>query len=273
MDAPAPRLAGSQRRQASGGRFTAGQARRLLAVARQHSKLVKPERLGFVGPVALGSAYARTFGTATCGSTEPFAKVPFVVEAWSTEIDGNKTTLLAHVNKSPITATVNAARDKRGIDFFGCGLRHTVAEAPKDKHFDIRLNLITPYMPITSDGKAPNLEPFLDQIATAVSKAVTKSRRPNSTGAKSQKDLVLDHLDEVIASVSGGGEYRFNERQLFYALRPIVQAEMGEELKIGHFKSIITDTRASTATFRSCTGSRAAPFTIRTSTRPCRSAR
>ena len=52
---------------------------------------------------------------------------------------------------------------------------------------------------------------------------------------------MLDNLAAVIASVSGNGEYRFNERQLFYGLRPIVMDEMGEELKIGHFKSIITE--------------------------------
>jgi hypothetical protein len=219
---------------------TATQARRLLTVAREYSKRVKPERLGFVGPV-FGPAYARTAGTAKFGSVEPFAEVPFVIEAWSAEIDGDKTALFAHVNKSPITARVDAAREKRDIDFFGCGLHHVIAQAPKEKHFNIRLNIITPYMPITSDGKAPDLSPFLDQICAAVSKAVTKSRRPNATGTMSQKDVVLDHLNDVIASVSGNSEYRFNERQLFYALRPIVMNEMGDELKIGNFKTIITD--------------------------------
>jgi hypothetical protein len=220
---------------------TAQQAHRLLEVAREYSKQVKPERLGFVGPTAFDCAYARTSGTIVFGSAQPFAEVPFVVEAWSAEIDGGGTALLAHVNKSTIAASVNAAREKRDIDFFGCGLHHAVAEAPKDKHFNILLNIITPYMPITSDGKAPDLSPFLEQITVAVSRAVTKSRRPNATGATSQKDIVLDHLDEVIASVSGDGVYRFNERQLFYALRPIVQSEMNEELKISNFKKVITE--------------------------------
>lgn len=56
-----------------------------------------------------------------------------------------------------------------------------------------------------------------------------------------QKDVVLDNLDDVIAAVSGEEGYRFNERQLFYALRPIVMNETGEELKISNFKTIITD--------------------------------
>jgi hypothetical protein len=53
---------------------------------------------------------------------------------------------------------------------------------------------------------------------------------------------VLDHLDEVIDTVRGGAlRYRFNARQLFYALRPIVMEATGQELKIGNFTGIITD--------------------------------
>ena len=130
------------------------------------------------------------------------------------------------------------------------GWHHTVAQAPKDKNFDIRLNITTPYMPITSDGKEPNLEPFLDAICDAVKKAVRKARRPNAKGT-SQKDVVLDNLDDVIADVSGDEGYRFNARQLFYALRPIVMEETGEELKIGNFtEHPRPTTRTSTARSR-----------------------
>jgi hypothetical protein len=48
-------------------------------IARKYSKPVKPERLGFVGQMAFGCAYARTSGTAKFGSTAPFAEVPFVI--------------------------------------------------------------------------------------------------------------------------------------------------------------------------------------------------
>ena len=46
---------------------------------------------------------------------------------------------------------------------------------------------------------------------------------------------------QAIAEVSGDGEYRFNERQIFYQLRPIVMEETGQPLLIGNFKGIITD--------------------------------
>src|SRR5262249_25267473 len=83
-----------------------------------------------------------------------------VSEAWARPA-ATGTTLQVCVNRTPVTADVKAYRDKRDVDMFGCGITHTIAEAPKDKHFAITLNVITPYMPITSDGKAPNLEMFL----------------------------------------------------------------------------------------------------------------
>jgi hypothetical protein len=145
------------------------------------------------------------------------------------------------VNRTPVTGAIEAARDKREINVFGCGLSHTIAQAPQNAHFDISLNITTPYMAITSEGKAPDLMPFFDEIATAARKAVRNARRPNARDKLTQKDVVIDNLDTVIAEVSGDDEFRFNERQLFYVLRPIVMDETGEELKIDNFKNIITD--------------------------------
>ena len=68
-----------------------------------------------------------------------------------------------------------------------------------------------------------------------------KARRPDAKEGITQKDVVLDNLDDAIAAVSGEEGYRFNARQLFYFLRPIVMDETGKELKIGNFTGIITD--------------------------------
>ena len=145
------------------------------------------------------------------------------------------------VNRTPATGKIEAARQKRDIDAFGCGLSDTIAKAPVDAHFDIWINLTTPHMPITSDGKAPDLQSFLSEIQTAIGKAVRKAHRPEGGSGKSQKDIVLDNLDDVIATVSGDGEFRFNLRQLLYALRPIVRNELDQELKLGNFTAIIDD--------------------------------
>jgi hypothetical protein len=161
-----------------------------------------------------------------------------VVEAWATEkphAPGNKTTIGVCINRTPTTGLIAAARDNRDIDAFGCGLKHTIAKAPKTAQFSIVLNITTPWMPITSDGKEPNLPPFLDGIYKAVDNAVRKAHNPNATG-QSQKDVVLDNLDEAIAAQGG---MRFNERQIFYFVRDIVKQETGKKLKIGNFKTIM----------------------------------
>jgi hypothetical protein len=216
------------------------QAENLLWAARANAKSVTPRRLGARGPEGfVDYAYATASDVIEFGTELPHAEIPVVVEAWVRP--ASHMVLDVCINRTPVAGTIYATRAKRDIDVYGCGLAHTVATAPKDKHFSIWLNITTPYMPITSDGKEPNLEPFLSGITDAITKAVRKAHRPNGSSKRSQKDVVLDHLDKVIADVSGEEGYRFNARQLFYALRPIVMDELSEELKIGNFTSIITD--------------------------------
>ena len=214
------------------------QAARLLQAAREAAKPVTPKRLGAVGPDAFpGRAYAIAYGSALFGSSFR-ADIPVAVEVWAKQAEGNF--VVASVNRTPIAGEMSLQRDKSEVNLFGCGLRHTVAKAPKELRFNVWLNIIAPYMPITSDGKEPDLTPFLPVIDEAMTKAIRKVRRPGAGGV-SQKDVVLDHLAEVIEAVSGPERYRFNSRQLFYRLRPIVLEETGKELQIGNFLGILDD--------------------------------
>jgi hypothetical protein len=212
------------------------QAARLLAAARAVTKPVSPKRLGAVGPQTFSMAYAIAHGVAQFGS-EPCADIPFVVEAWAAKADDDSAISVC-INRTPVAAQAQLSRDKSDIDLFGCGLAHSVATAPKGQNFTVILNLISPYVPITSDGKDPNLEPFLTEIRSAIGKAVRKVHRP-AAGGKSQRSVVFDHMAEVIDLVSGPERYRFNDRQLFYRLRPIVLAETGSELKLSNWKTIL----------------------------------
>ena len=81
-------------------------------------------------------------------------------------------------------------------------------------------------------------------ISNAAGKVVRKAHRPDAAGKQSQKDIVLENLDAVIADVSGDGQYRFGQRQLLYGLRPIIRSEIGETLQLGNFTAIITDYEA-----------------------------
>ena len=217
----------------------AREAARLLEAARAAAKPANPKRLGAIGPGAFpGRAYAIAYGSAPFGSRLR-ADVPVAVEVWASQATGN--VVAASVNRTPIAGEMALQRDKSEVNLFGCGLRHTVANAPKELKFNVWLNITAPYMPITSDGKEPDLRPFLAVISAAMAKAIRKVRRPGA-GVVSQKDVVLDHLEEVIEAVSGGAlRYRFNSRQLFYALRPIVKEETDKELQIGNFQGILDD--------------------------------
>jgi hypothetical protein len=172
------------------------QAARLLEVARDNAREVKPGRLGAVGPELFpGRAYAAASGVASFGAARPQAKIPYVVEAWAAERPDMQ--LLVCVNRTPVTGDIEATRDKREIDVFGCGLAHTIAEAPKDKNFIVLLNITTPYMPITSDGKEPDLRPFLDRIRSATAKAVRKARRPDAKAEARRKRISFSTISTM----------------------------------------------------------------------------
>jgi hypothetical protein len=90
--------------------------------------------------------------------------------------------------------------------------------APGRSGLDLRLNIIAPYMPITSDGKAPNLSGCSSVIRKVAGKAVRRALRaepPEPRDKLSQKAVVLAHLEAAIAKASGYGAYRFSPRQVF----------------------------------------------------------
>jgi hypothetical protein len=223
---------------------TRAQAATLLEIACEHVRPVSPERLGSVGPKAYPEHYhAIERDHVLLGSAKPQADIPFVVEAWARkESEKDDITLDMLINRTPVTGEIRCYRDSdKDIILFGCGLAHGVTESPKAGAYDINVNIITPYCPITSDGKAPNLAPFADAICVAIYKAAKKAQRAApKEKRRSQKDVLLDNLDDAIASCSGG-KYLFGERQILYQVRDIVRQETGKPLLESNFKRIITD--------------------------------
>ena len=101
-----------------------------------------------------------------------------MVEAWVTvDPKGKSEAELVHlfVNKTPIIEEVRLHRDKDGFSLWGCGLHHIV-DLSKGK-YDITVSIITPYMPITTEGKQPDLSHFVRQIREAVQKAAKRARK------------------------------------------------------------------------------------------------
>jgi hypothetical protein len=227
------------------GSVTRDQTAALLEIVRKNARPVSPERLGVIGRDAYPEyQYACERGHTLLGSAKPQADIPFVVEAWAKKTgEKGNITLAMLVNRTPITGVISTYRDsEKDICLFGCGLHHAAPETPTKGAYDIRVNIITPFCPITSDGKAPDLEPFSLEITEAITAATKKAQRAApKEKRRSQKDAVLENLEQAIADASGDGEFRFNERQLFYLLRPVVLEATEQPLLIGNFKAILTD--------------------------------
>jgi hypothetical protein len=218
----------------------------LLGALQAGTQAVRPERLGYVGRQEhLPAGYARETTTFTVrpGQGTCAAVVPAVVEAWAEPASEDAVEIL--VNRTPVTGDVSLVRqsERTDIGLFGCNLalRCWVGRTP----LDLRINVTTPHLPLTSDGKAPNLERVAAAIRAAVEAAAKRGRRSGGglrTRARSAKDIVLDHLEEGIAKAGGGG--RYSARQLCYAIRDYVAQELGVPLSWGNFETIITDYEA-----------------------------
>ncbi|CDX03670.1 Type 2 DNA topoisomerase 6 subunit A [bioreactor metagenome] len=139
------------------------------------------------------------------------------------------------LNKSPITGEVNAYHDKNTLSIFGCGLYCDV----KAKPAFLLSNIMTPYIPIVTDGKEPDLSVVASKLAEGVKKTLSRAQKSLSGAVagkkRSQKEVVGECLQEAIAKASGNGEYRFSLRQLYYAVRPYVIRETGREPDYPYF--------------------------------------
>jgi hypothetical protein len=224
------------------------QAVELLLSARAAARPARPARLGTVGRLdTLPPSYGCEQGLLVAGGREPKAQVPFTVEAWghADRSSGDRSRLEVFVNRTPITGEVRVYQGKDGLDVYGCGLSNHVP-APKGS-LALVLNITTPFCPITTDGKEPDLAPFVEQIAGAIKRVARTAHRARPKGPQipseglTQKAVFLSRLQEGVVKASGNGVYRFNQRQLFYVLRPFVIESLGAEPSWENFVKIITD--------------------------------
>ncbi|KJD42489.1 hypothetical protein QD47_27955 [Paenibacillus terrae] len=210
----------------------------LLCVIRNNSKPVNGNRLFGIGEMS-GNGYYRMDSqfTVDSGKGEYVAEIPYVMEAW---VDYNQPHGLDFLmNKSPTTGQMSWYRGKQEQTISGCGLFEDI----KMKPARVVVNMITPYMPIISDGKAPDLRPMKETIVAVIQKAAKRAKKhiPPTDKKKSQKVIILSHLQVAIDKASGNGKYPFSLRQLYYAIRPYINSELGRQLEYGNFCGIITN--------------------------------
>jgi hypothetical protein len=217
------------------------QADIVLTAAKALARVVTPERFGKVGVLDKYSGYAHMTGGFRPDGRPPFANIPFVIEVWARKADRAKVTMC--VNRTPVCASVSIWRadQKTHYTLYGCGLSDEF-KACKTAEFEILVNVQSPYVPLVTDGKEPNLDDLSDELFKCLKKAVAQANRKeprNRLHNNTKKAIVLTNLSVAIAKVSGNGRHRYSLRQLFYAVRPYVLDALGEEPDYDYFAEIV----------------------------------
>lgn len=221
------------------------QSSQLLAQLREMSAEPAPSVLGKIGDVFGGFAHAHENGKIEVKGMGLETLLPFSMDVFVRTLDEDEDVdhITMLVNRTPITGQINVQRQKsHQLGIIGCGLRHLVDVGRKP--VQIICNISTPYMPITTDGKEPDLFRYVHPLFRVISKAAKKAKRKavEVNGRRvSQRDVISNNLYTAIDKASGNGQYRYSLRQLFYAVRPYMLNVFGKEPDYNYFAQVITD--------------------------------
>ncbi|NJO01343.1 MAG: hypothetical protein HC880_06315 [Bacteroidia bacterium] len=140
----------------------------ILEQLRSYAKEIPASKLGGVGTLEDFPAYVRTLSSFTLKTTK--GKFDAVIPA-GVEIYGRADGLgrrQVFVNKTPTTGDVDISYYEKRINLYGCGLSQ-VLECPRlAPNPSFWVNVMTPYMPIVSNGKEPDLSVLAEAIADSL---------------------------------------------------------------------------------------------------------
>lgn len=224
-------------------KLTINDAEELLRKMQKVTKPVNPERLGFVGELTGFESYYKLRGQwkPAADKMNITTIIPYVIEAWTNNSDKPSVNLFVnrtHVAQDVYTYMLDNNKKQYIND---CGISCKVpVKSPKE----IWISIITPYFPMKSSGKEPDLSNIRENIFLAIHKAVEKLEKASKASGKKYKKtfkgVVLDTLTQAINKASDDLKYRYSLRQLYYVSRGFVNEILGTELTYNNFIKIIT---------------------------------
>src|SRR5262245_60670169 len=137
---------------------------------------------------------------------------------------------------------MRAWKDKANLHVYGCGLNIAVAMGRQPIRLNVNIDI--PHMPITTDGKEPDAGAFERVLDHVAAKAIRGVKRYSSLSLKSRqtkKSVIVENISAGAALASGNGQFRFSQRQLFYAIRPRFMKAFGNEPAWNYFCQVITE--------------------------------
>jgi hypothetical protein len=223
------------------GLLSRSEAARLLRECQDRSEPVAPRRLGSLGKPATGIPYARVETHLDVGG----ARVPAVVEVYGAPALRMSAKVL--VNRTPVVGELYAFLQKNDgqneVGVQGCGLDVWLPVTRTQRPCRLTVSVLAPAVPLTSDGKAPDLDSAEYGISKAIAKVLKKVRRITpGVGANkaNQASVIFGAIEAAADKASGGWKARFSIRQLFYNVRPVVLRLCGRELGYGYFCRVVT---------------------------------
>lgn len=231
--------------------FETERIHQIHAALRAAVKAPKPNVLGEIGPLP-GHAYGKKVGDfrqpaqAQAVRVDTDARIPVVVEAYVLPCsEGVKPSCTWLVNRSPVVASGRIGQGERSKWWVsGANMHHYVKIGKRPCH--VMVNVTSPYMPITTDGKEPDFNPIAGVVLAAIEAAARKLPRASGVGGgfgddgDTQASRVLAALPRAISIASGNGAHRYSLRQLYYAIRPLA----GTDLSYNYFGTIVTSAEA-----------------------------
>jgi hypothetical protein len=219
--------------------ITRERADEILSYLRKTAKQISPKSIGRLREHTTIDYCCRTGEIEIQpGRGQHKAILPYCVEVGFNRKKNPKDddTITTLVNGTPITGSmVLERRNKSEIALFGCGLHHRFKNFPKIP-VSMVMNVTIPYMPITTDGKEPDLNRFNGAIQEGIGRAGKSLRASIRREVGTKVSILAEHLDEAVAKASGDGSLRFSLRQLYYALRPyVLESGDGAELDYNYF--------------------------------------
>jgi hypothetical protein len=224
----------------------------ILNALREISKPLLPKKLGAIGQLTDFQAYQIEYTQFELQTTKGqfSAEIPVVIEAFAKVAERNDCQFF--VNRTCITGEVGMSINDKKVWLYGCGLSQNLEIQKLKNPISLWVNVLTPYMPIVSNGKEPDFSIIGESIEKVVQKVLNQFKKqenqeiPSTQSSildkiPSQKQVVIAHLDMGIDKASGSGQYRYSLRQLYYVMRPLVMEYTGKELKYDNFNRIITD--------------------------------
>jgi hypothetical protein len=181
--------------------------------------------VGDIGEAAFGGCYRKVTDRAMIDG----AMIPYCVEVWVDAATLDRAERLScgfHplLNRSPTLAGVLAYADSTGLRVYGCGLDLKIG-GPKRACYGIALSLITPYLRLTGDGKAPFLGHFQAAIEKALKGAAGEAwrnlvRPPATMSVADAASQVMEEAYLRASDNDDGPRLPAKARQIMYQARP-----------------------------------------------------